>query len=153
MDPIEEKLGVLGLELPAAPVPSGSYLPFRINGSTLILSGVISSREGVMTHVGQVGLEQTVESGRAAARVCAMNVLASIKLALGQLDRVREFLFVSGYVNAVSGFDKSPQVINAASDLFATVYGERGRHARAAVAVAGLPANATVELQVTVLFE
>jgi enamine deaminase RidA (YjgF/YER057c/UK114 family) len=153
MDPIDEKLEILGLILPAVPVPSASYLPFRINGNTLILSGVISIRDGAMTHVGQVGRDQTVEAGYAAARMCALNTLASIKSALGRLDRVREFLFVAGYVNSVSGFDQSPQVINGASDLFVELYGERGRHARAAVAVAGLPRNSTVEIQVTVLFD
>jgi enamine deaminase RidA (YjgF/YER057c/UK114 family) len=153
MDPIEEKLGKLGLTLPVATVPAASYVPFKINGNTLILSGVICIKDGVMTHVGQVGAEQTVESGNAGAQVCALNILASVKLALGQLDRVREFLFVAGYVNAVAGFDKSPQVINGASDLFVELYGERGRHARAAVAVAGLPRNSTVEVQATVLFD
>jgi enamine deaminase RidA (YjgF/YER057c/UK114 family) len=153
MDPIEEKLGKLGLALPVAAVPAASYVPFKINGNTLILSGVICIKDGVMTHEGQVGASQTVESGYAGARVCALNILASVKLALGQLDRVREFLFVAGYVNAVAGFDKSPQIINGASDLFVELYGERGRHARAAVAVAGLPRNSTVEIQVTLLFE
>ena len=152
MDPIEEKLGSMGLTLPVAAVPTASYVPFKFNGSTLILSGVISIRDGAMTHTGQVGSGQTVESGYEAAKVCALNILASIKLALGQLDRVQEFLFVSGYVNAVSGFDRSPQVIDGASDLFVELYGERGRHARAAVAVAGLPRNSTVEIQVSVLF-
>jgi enamine deaminase RidA (YjgF/YER057c/UK114 family) len=153
MDPIEEKLKGLGLALPNPPVPAASYLPFRINGTTLILSGVISASDGATTHSGQVGREQTVESGFLAAQVCALNTLASIKAALGRLDRVREFLYVGGYVNAVAGFDKSPQVINGASDLFVALYGERGRHARAAIAVAGLPRNATVEIQVTVSFD
>lgn len=153
MDPIEEKLEGLGLTLPAPPVPSASYVPYKFNGSTLIISGVISIRDGVMTHVGQVGRDQSVETGREAAKACALNTLASIKSALGRLDRVREFLFVSGYVNAVAGFDQSPQVINGASDLFVEIYGERGRHARAAIAVAGLPRNATVEIQVSVLFD
>ena len=92
--------------LPVAAVPAASYVPFKIHGDTLILSGVICIRDGVMTHTGQVGGAQTVESGYEAAKVCALNILASIKLALGQLDRVQEFLFVSGYVNAVSGFDR-----------------------------------------------
>lgn len=153
MDPIEQKLAELGLTLPAAPVPAGSYVPFRMSGDTLILSGVLSVRDGALTHAGQVGREQSVESGCAAAQVCALNTLAAIKLALGRLDRVREFLFVSGYVNAVSGFDQSPQVINGASDLFVKLYGDAGRHARAAVAVAGLPRNSTVEIQATVRFE
>lgn len=153
MDPIEDKLSKLGLALPQAPVPSASYVPFKVNGNTLVLSGVIAIRDGAMTHVGQIGDGQTVESGYAAARVCALNILASIKSALGELDRVRGFLFVAGYVNAVAGFDQSPQVINGASDLFVALYGERGRHARAAVAVAGLPGNSTVEIQATVIFD
>jgi enamine deaminase RidA (YjgF/YER057c/UK114 family) len=153
MDPIEAKLAQLGIALPIPAVPAANYVPFKINANTLILSGVICIRDGVMTHTGQVGADQTVESGYAAARVCAINILASIKLALGQLDRVREFLFVAGYVNAVAGFDKSPQVINGASDLFVELYGDKGKHARAAVAVAGLPRNSTVEIQANVLFD
>jgi enamine deaminase RidA (YjgF/YER057c/UK114 family) len=153
MDAIEKKLSDLGCVLPPAPVPAASYLPFRINGNTLILAGVICIQGGIVTHAGQVGREQTVESANAAARVCALNALASIKLALGTLGRVREFLLVSGYVNAVAGFGQSPDVINGASDLFVAVFGDKGKHARAAVAVAGLPRNATVEIQVTVSFD
>ena len=152
MDPIEIKLQELGLALPPPPSPAGSYVPYRINGNTLVLAGVISSSGGP-AHAGQVGKDQTVESGYAAAQVCALNALASIKAALGRLDRVREFILVNGYVNGVAGFDGSPQVINGASDLFVKLYGDAGRHARAAVAVAGLPRNATVEIQVTVRFE
>jgi enamine deaminase RidA (YjgF/YER057c/UK114 family) len=153
MDLIEEKLQALGLTLPAAPAPAGSYVPFRISGSTLILAGVISARDGTVTHAGQLGREQTVETGYAAAQMCALNTLSSIKAALGSLDRVKEFLFVCGYVNGVAGFEQSPQVINGASDLFVKLYGDAGRHARAAVAVAGLPRNAAVEIQVTVRFD
>ena len=153
MDAIEAKLQELGLILPPPAAPAGSYVPYRINGNTLILSGVLAMRDGVVTHAGQVGQEQTVESGNAAAQVCALNTLAAIKGALGRLDRVKEFLFVSGFVNGVSGFAESPQVINGASDLFVQLYGEAGKHARAAVAVAGLPRNTTVEIQVTVRFE
>ena len=85
--------------------------------------------------------------------MCALNTLATVKLALGSLSRVKAILFVSGFVNGVAGFDASPQVINGASDLFVKLYGEAGKHARAAIAVAGLPRNATVEIQVTVCFE
>ncbi len=150
MSPIEAKLAALGLSLPAAPTPGGSYLPHRINGNTLILAGVISIFDGRMTHVGQVGAEQTIETAREAAKVCALNALAAIKGALGSLDRVETFLYVGGYVNAVAGFPDAPLVINGASDLFVELYGDAGRHARAAIAVAGLPKNATVEIQVTV---
>ena len=148
MDPIEERLGKLGLGLPAAPVPAASYVPFKISGNTLILSGVISVRDGAMTHAGQVGREQTVETGAKAAEMCALNTLANLKAALGSLDRVARVVFVTGYVNAVDGFAESPAVINGASDLFLRVFGEAGRHARAAVAVNGLPRGATAEVQV-----
>ena len=153
MDPIEAKLNALGLALPAPGAPAGSYVPFRINGNTLILSGVLNLRDGVLSHAGQVGQDQTVESANAAAQVCALNLLAAIKAALGRLDRVKEFLFVAGFVNGVASFAESPQVINGASDLFVKLYGEAGKHARAAVAVAGLPRNATVEIQANVRFE
>lgn len=152
MDAIEQKLESLGLKLPPPPTPAGSYVPFRIHGDTLILAGVISTQGGAVL-AGQVGRDQTVESGQAAAQACALNALASIKAALGRLDRVKEFLLVSGFVNGVSGFDQSPQVINGASELFVKLYGDAGRHARVAVAAAGLPRNATVEIQVTVRFE
>lgn len=153
MSAIEAKLAALGLTLPAAPTPGGSYLPHRINGNTLILAGVISTFDGRMTHVGQVGAEQTIETAREAAKICALNVLAAIKGALGSLDRVEAFLYVGGYVNGVAGFPDAPAVINGASDLFVELYGDAGRHARAAIAVAGLPKNATVEIQVTVTFK
>ncbi len=153
MDPIESKLTSLGLSLPPPPAPLGSYVPYRVSGDTLFLSGVLPVRDGAVTHAGQVGREQTVESANAAAQVCALNTLAAIKAALGSLDRVKEFLLVNGYVNGISGFDQSPAVINGASDLFVKLYGDAGKHARAAVAVAGLPRNATVEIQVTVRFE
>ena len=150
MSAIAAKLAALGLTLPAAPTPGGSYLPHRIHGNTLILAGVISSFNGQMTHTGQVGKEHNVETAREAAKICALNVLTAIQAALGSLDRVEAFLYVGGYVNAVSGFADAPAVINGASDLFVELYGDAGRHARAAIAVAGLPKNATVEIQVTV---
>lgn len=153
MDDIEAKLSKLGYKLPPAPTPGGNYLPYRISGNQLFLAGVIAVQEGKMTHTGQVGNAQTVESGYEAARICALNVLAGIKAALGSFDRVTQFLYMGGYVNAVSGFDKSPQVINGASDLFVELFGETGKHARAAVAVAGLPNNSTVELQTVVEFK
>ncbi len=153
MSAIESKLSALGLVLPAPAAPAGAYLPYRIHGDTLILAGVISSFNGQMTHVGQVGREHTVETARESAKVCALNVLTNIKQALGSLDRVTAFLYVGGYVNGVSGFADAPAVINGASELFVEVFGDVGRHARAAVTVAGLPKNSTVEIQVTVAFK
>ncbi len=153
MSAIESKLSALGLAFSGQPPAAGAYLPYRIHGDTLILAGVISSFNGQMTHVGQVGREHTVETARESAKVCALNVLTNIKQALGSLDRVTAFLYVGGYVNGVSGFADAPAVINGASELFVEVFGDVGRHARAAVTVAGLPKNSTVEIQVTVAFK
>lgn len=152
MDKIEKKLREMGFELPPMVAPAGSYLPYRVHGDTLILSGVLCVRNGEMTHTGPVGREQTIEKAREGAQVCALNILAAIKHALGSLERVQSFLFVAGYVNAEAGFSESPAVINGASDLFAEAFGEAGKHARAAIAVAGLPKDSTVEIHVTVAF-
>lgn len=147
MDP-ESKIVELGLELPGPPASGGNYLPYVLTGNLLYCAGTISVKDGEMTHVGQVGAEQTVESGYESARICALNTLANIKAAVGSLSKVKRLVYVGGYVNAVSGFADSPAVINGASDLFIAVLGEAGRHARAAVAVAGLPKDSTVEIQV-----
>jgi enamine deaminase RidA (YjgF/YER057c/UK114 family) len=116
----------------------------------LYCAGTISSLNGQMTHSGQVGKEQTVQAGYDSAKICALNTLANIKAATGSLEKVARVVFVSGYVNAVSGFADSPAVINGASDLFVALFGEAGKHARAAVAVTGLPKNSTTEVQVVV---
>jgi enamine deaminase RidA (YjgF/YER057c/UK114 family) len=146
----EAKLKELGLELPATPPPAGSYVPTVRTGNLLYCAGTISSFNGQMTHVGQVGREQTVPAGYESAKICALNTLANIKAATGSLEKVARIVFVGGYVNAVSGFADSPGVINGASDLFVALFGEAGKHARAAVAVAGLPKNSTTEIQVVV---
>lgn len=146
----EAKLKELGLVLPAIPPAAGNYVPTVRTGNLLYCSGTISSLNGQMTHAGQVGCEQTVQTGYESAKVCALNTLANIKAAVGSLDQVARIVFVSGYVNAVSGFAESPAVINGASDLFVAVFGDAGKHARAAVAVAGLPKNSTTEVQVVV---
>lgn len=146
----EQRLAQLGLTLPAAPAPAGSYVPTVRTGNLLYCAGTICLVNGQMTHVGQVGKEQTVETGRKAAEVCALNTLANIKAAAGSLDQVTRIVFVSGYVNAVDGFADSPAVINGASELFLNVFGEAGKHARAAVAVNGLPRGSTAEVQVVV---
>ncbi len=144
----ESRLVELGLVLPAAPTPAGSYVPTVRTGNLLYCAGTVCFVNGQMTHVGQVGKEQTVETARAAAEICALNTLANIRAATGSLDQVARIVFVSGFVNAVDGFTESPAVINGASDLFLRVFGEAGKHARAAVAVNGLPRGSTVEVQV-----
>jgi len=146
----ESKLAELGLTLPQPPAAAGSYVPCVRTGNLLYCAGTLPILDGKLTHAGQVGREQTVQTGAKAAEACALNTLANIKAALGSLEGVARIVFVSGFVNAVDGFADSPAVINGASDLFVKVFGEAGRHARAAVAVNGLPRGATAEIQVVV---
>jgi enamine deaminase RidA (YjgF/YER057c/UK114 family) len=145
---IDARLAELGLKLPTPPAAAGSYVPTVRSGRLLYCAGTIASLDCAMTHTGQVGREQTVKTGYDSARVCALNTLANIKAAVGSLDAVKRIVFLSGFVNAVSGFADSPGVINGASDLFVEVFGDAGRHARAAVAVAGLPRDSTTEIVV-----
>jgi enamine deaminase RidA (YjgF/YER057c/UK114 family) len=146
---VEAKLEELGCTLPQLPAPGGNYLPAKIVGSLVFLAGVISSDEsGVMT--GIVGKEKSLDDAYVAARHCALIQLAVLKQTLGSLDRVKQVVSVNGYVNTVSGFADSPKVINGASDLLVQVFGDSGRHVRAALGVVALPRNAMVELQMTV---
>lgn len=146
----EARLTELGLTLPNPPAAAGSYVPTVQTGNLLFCAGTICMVNGQMTHTGQVGDEQTVESGKKAAEVCALNTLANIKAAVGSLDRVARVVMVNGFVNAIDGFAESPAVINGASELFLAVFGDAGKHARAAVAVNGLPRGSTAEVQVVV---
>jgi enamine deaminase RidA (YjgF/YER057c/UK114 family) len=149
MEPVESALEALGLHLPPMAAPGGKYVPYVRWGDLLFLSGVISTRDGQVI-TGTVGGDKTVEEAYEAARCCALLELASMKQALGSLERVERIISVNGYVNAVPGFSDSPQIINGASELFAKIYGDRGLHARAAIGVSGLPRNALVEIQMVV---
>jgi enamine deaminase RidA (YjgF/YER057c/UK114 family) len=146
----EAKLKELGIELPKPPPAGGNYLPAVRVGNLLHLAGVLCVGDQGLTHTGKVGSEQTVATAAAGARMCALNLLANIRAAAGSLDAVKQFVAVTGYVNGIAGFADSPAVINGASDLFVEIFGEAGRHARAAVAVAGLPKNSTVEISAIV---
>ncbi len=146
---IEARLRELGIELPELPAAGGNFIPAKTVGRMVYLSGVISMDNGnVIT--GTVGADRTVEDGYAAARACALMLLAVLKRHLGSLDTIRSVIGVNGYVNAVAGFQDSPKVINGASDLLVEVLGDAGRHVRAAIGVSGLPKHALVEVQMTV---
>jgi enamine deaminase RidA (YjgF/YER057c/UK114 family) len=145
----EDQLAELGITLPAPPAPGGNYLSAKCVGALVYLAGVISTNaSGVMT--GTVGLDRTVADGYTAARACALTQLAILKRELGTLDAVAEIVSLNGYVNAVAGFEESPAVINGASDLLVQIFGQSGKHVRAAVGVNALPRNAIVEIQMTV---
>jgi enamine deaminase RidA (YjgF/YER057c/UK114 family) len=146
---IAEKLNELGILLPSLPQPGGNYLPARSVGSMVFLAGVISINGGEVI-TGTVGAGRTIEEGYGAARACAILQLAVLANHLGSLDAVKNIVTVNGYVNAVPGFPDSPKVINGASDLFVEIFGDAGRHVRAAIGVPALPRNALVELQMTV---
>src|SRR6202789_3783154 len=146
----ESKNAELGLALPQPPAAAGSYVPTVRTGNLLYCAGTLPMIDGKLTHTGQVGREQTVETGAKAAENCALATLANVRAALGSLDRVARIVFVSGFVNAVDVFTESPAVINGASDLFLKVFGEAGRHARAAVGAHGLPKGTPIEIQAAV---
>ncbi len=135
--------------LPEAPVAGGNYVAAKTVGGLVYLAGVISTDEhGVIT--GTVGEDRSVEEAYEAARACALTQLAVLRRHLGSLDLVKEIVSVNGYVNAVAGFTQTPHAINGASDLLVEVFGERGRHVRAAIGVSSLPRHALVELQMVV---
>jgi enamine deaminase RidA (YjgF/YER057c/UK114 family) len=145
----ETRLRELGILLPTIPEPGGNYLSAKTIGHLVFLAGVISAdASGAIT--GTAGNDRTIEEGYAAARACALTQLAVLRQHLGSLDAVKAIVSVNGYVNAIPGFADSPKVINGASDLFIELFGEAGRHVRAAIGVSALPRNALVELQMTV---
>jgi len=148
MDPMDA-LQQLGLTLPSPPAPGGNYTSAKTSGSIVYLAGVISQTgDGILT--GTVGQDRSIEEGYAAARACALLQLAVLQQHLGSLTKIRSILTVNGYVNSIPGFADSPKVINGASDLFLSIFGDAGRHVRAAIGVSGLPRHALVELQMTV---
>lgn len=145
----ESRIAELSLTLPEPPSAGGNYVPAKSIGGVIYLAGVISSdSSGVIS--GTLGAGKTIEEGYAAARACGLTQLAVLRRHLGTLDAIADIISVNGYVNAVAGFADSPKVVNGASDLFIEIFGEAGKHVRAAVGVSGLPRNALVELQMIV---
>jgi enamine deaminase RidA (YjgF/YER057c/UK114 family) len=142
----EAKLTSMGLTLPEIPKPVGTYVPFKISGNTLYLSGQGPMRADRSFVTGKVGRDVTVEQAHEAAKLVGLGLLAAAKAAAGELSRI-EVLKVLGMVNTVPEFTDQPKVINGCSDLFVAVLGERGRHARSAVGMGSLPMNISVEIE------
>lgn len=142
----EEKLVDLGINLPELPKPLGSYVPCVQTGNLLFLSGVLPMREGSLARTGRVGDTVTLEDAQQDARQSAINALSILKSHLGSLDRVKRCVKINGFVASADSFFDQPKVINPASDLMFEVFGEAGRHARAAVGVYALPLNSPVEI-------
>ena len=143
----EQRLAALGLTLPPPPQPIGNYVPFRLAGSLLFLSGVGPRQPDGSIITGKVGAAIDVARGYEAARMCGLNLLVNIRSAAGSLDRVEAILKVLGMVNGTPDFGEQPKVINGCSDLLVEVFGEAGRHARSAVGMGSLPGNITVEIE------
>jgi enamine deaminase RidA (YjgF/YER057c/UK114 family) len=145
---IEARLKQLGIELPQASAPVANYVPYTISGKLVVISGQITMRNGRPEFIGKLGRDIGIADGQQAARLCALNLLAHLRVAAGgDLDRVKRCLRLGGFVNCMPDFTDMPQVVNGASDLMVEVFGDAGRHARAAVGVNSLPAGVAVEVE------
>jgi enamine deaminase RidA (YjgF/YER057c/UK114 family) len=145
---VEARLKELSIVLPSPAAPVASYVPSVVSGKHIYISGQVTVTPEGLKYVGTVGKELSVEDGKAAARLCGLNVIAQAKAACGgDLDRVKRIVKVTVFVNAAPGFTQQPEVANGASDLFVEVFGEAGRHARSAVGAASLPRNVATEVE------
>lgn len=144
---IEDKLASLGIKLPSPPAPAGSYVPVVISHNLAFVAGQIPTEAGQVKFKGKVGRDLSIEAGQQAARLCTVNALAQLKSALGSLDKIKRVIKVTGFVNCDLTFTDQPKVINGASDLLVQVFGEAGKHARAAVGVSSLPMDSAVEVE------
>ena len=147
MSAIEARLASLGITLPQPAAPAANYVPFVESRGMLYISGQIPVGPNGVDYVGKLGEEFGVEEGRAAARLCAINILAQARAALGDLDRVARIVKLTGFVNGTPAFTDQPKVVNGASDFMVETFDEKGRHARSAVGVGGLPFGVAVEVE------
>jgi len=143
----EEKLKGLSIELPEVPEPLGSYVPFVKTGNLVYLSGMLPLKDGKLLKTGRVGETVSLDDAVLCARTAAVNALAVLKSAVGSLDAIQRCVKVTGFIASASDFTDQPKVLNGASDLMFDVFGEAGRHARAAVGVNILPMNSPVEVE------
>jgi enamine deaminase RidA (YjgF/YER057c/UK114 family) len=145
---VEKRLSDLGISLPEPKAPIANYVPFVRTGNFMVVSGQIClGADGKLVARGKLGAGVSVEQGQQAARACAVNLLAQIKAALGDLDKVVRVVRLGGFINSAPDFLDGPKVMNGASDLMVTAFGDRGRHARTTVGVAALPMDAAVEVE------
>ena len=144
---IEEKLSSLGISLPVPPDPAGSYVPVVVSGNLAFVAGQIAA-EG--NHIKFRGKVVSIEIGQQAARLCTINALAQLKSSLGSLDRVKQVIKLTGFINCDPTFADHPKVINGASDLLVQLFGEKGKHARVAVGVSSLPLDSAVEIDLLI---
>ena len=144
---ISERLKKLNIEIPNAPDPVGAYVAFKIIGNLLYISGQLPIDKDGKIIKGKIGKDLNVEQGQHAAKLCAINILAQAKKAVNSdLDKIKNCIKITGYVNSSDDFTQQPQIINPASELLSTVLGDGGKHARAAVSTNSLPLGVAVEI-------
>ena len=146
MPSVEERLTQLGLQLPAPPAAVGAYVPAMRTGNLIVTSGQLPFVGKEVAYCGKVGADLDAEAGAKAAKLCILNALAQVKALAGDFSKVRQIVRLEGYVQSAPGFTGQPQVLNGGSLLLYELFGEAGRHARAAVGVSELPLNAAVEI-------
>jgi len=147
---VEAKLRELGVALKSAPAPVANYVPFVRSGNMLVVSGQLCfDGDGKLAATGKLGGGVSIEDGQKAARACAVNLLAQVKAAIGDLDNVVRVVRLGGFINSAPSFLDGPKVMNGASDLMVAAFGDKGRHARTTIGVAVLPADAAVEVEGT----
>lgn len=148
---IDARLAELGIDVPEASAPVANYVGFVQTGNLVFVSGQVTLKDGSPQYIGKLGDSISVEDGQAAARLCAINIIAQVKAACGgDLDRVQRVVKLGGFVNSTPDFTDQPKVINGASDLMVEVFGDKGRHARAAVSAGSLPLGVSVEVEAVV---
>lgn len=144
---VEARLAELGVTLPEPAAPAANYVPFVKTGNQLFVSGQLPMSANGLEVVGKLGDTVSIEDGKAAARLCAINLLAQAKAATGDLEKVTRLVKIVGFVNSTPDFADQPQVINGASDFLVEAMGDKGRHARSAVSAGALPFNVAVEIE------
>lgn len=151
MGDVEKKLNAMGYQVPALGGKGGNYVFHHLVGNILYLSGNTGRIDGKLRYTGLLGRDLTVEQGYEMARCCALNHLAMIQAAVGDLDRIEQLIRMTGWVASAPGFVDQPKVVNGASDLFVELLGKRGEHCRSALGVSGLAGNAPVETELTLV--
>lgn len=148
---VDARLAELGIDVPEAAAPVANYVGCVQTGNLVFISGQVPIKDGKFQYQGKLGESMSVEDAQAAARLCAINIVAQAKAACGgDLDRVKRVVKLTGFVNSTGDFTDQPKVINGASDLMVEVFGDKGRHSRAAVSAASLPAGVAVEVEAVV---